>query len=136
LLSKVRLSCESAGLRIRSLQPYLVAAFNSWRHALPGTGAWFVTLDEGSLAAVHFTQGVWDCVRSMRIGSDWEVELKRLQTFGRLARSSDVPSPVFVDAPRWLRGKAPGRIRDFVWLDDGAEGSDSDGISLMQRMYA
>lgn len=136
LLSRLRLACEGARLRIRSVQPYLVAAFNSWRHAMPGTGAWFVTLDEGSLAAVHFTNAAWDCVRSVRIGGDWEVELKRLQTFGRLARTSDIPSPVYVDAPRWLRDKAPGRVRDFIWLDDGVEGPDADGISLMQRMYA
>ena len=50
-------------------------------------GFGFVTLDEGSLAAVHFNAKQWDYVRSVRIGADWEVELKRLQTFGRLARS-------------------------------------------------
>ena len=136
LLARIRALCESNGLRIRSIQPYLIAAFNSWRDKMPGNGAWFVTLDEGSLAAAHFSNTHWDCVRSVRIGDDWEIELKRLQTFGRLAGNSDAPSRVFVDAPRWLRDKAPSRERNFEWLDDGTQSPGSDGISLLQRMYA
>lgn len=136
LLASIRLSCESGGLRIRSIQPYLVASFNSWRNTMPGNGAWFVTLDEGSLTAVHFTNHRWNCVRSVRIGNDWEIELKRLQTFGRLSRTSEVPAPVFVDAPRWLRERGSDRIRDLVWLDDGTAGTESAAVSLMQRMYA
>jgi hypothetical protein len=136
LLSQIRLLSESVGLRIQSIQPYLVASFNSWREKMPSEGAWFVTLDEGSLAAAHFTNTQWDCVRSVRIGDDWETELKRLQTFGRLARTSDAPSRVFVDAPRWLRDKAPSRERDFEWLDDGVQRPESDGFALLQRIYA
>ncbi len=136
LLERIRMLTEPRGLRIKSVQPHLIAAFNGWRARLPRGGAWFVTLDEGSLAAAHFTATQWDCVRSVRIGDDWEVELKRLQTFGRLARTSAEGSKVYVDAPQWLRNQANGAHQDFEWLTEetGAEGADR--FTLLQRMYA
>ena len=44
----------------------------------------------------------------MRIGSDWTRELKRLQTFGRLASNIPEEGQVFVDAPHAWREVAAG----------------------------
>lgn len=136
LLDRLRLMAEAHGLRIKSVQPHLIASFNGWRAKLPRGGAWFVTLDEGSIAAAHFSSTHWDSVRSVRIGNDWEVELRRLQTFGRLVRSTEETSRVLVDAPRWLREKSIGRPRDFEWLDDADGAGSADRFALLQRMYA
>jgi hypothetical protein len=137
LLDRVRSIADVQGLKINSVQPQLIAAFNGWREQLPRRNAWFVTLDEGSLAAAHFSAGQWDCVRSVRIGSDWEVELKRLQTFGRLARTGAEYSRVYVDAPKWLREKATGADTGVEWLADPMLDADAgDRFSLLQRMYA
>ena len=103
-----------ARLRLLSLQPQLVVAFNCWRHILPRGDAWLVSLATGSLAAAHLGADGWDQVRAIRIGSDWATELRRLRTFGRLAAGGSSQSRVFVDAPFWLQrlGSEP---------DDGLE---------------
>jgi len=137
LLDRIRYVTEPHDLKIKSMQPNLIAAFNGWRENLPRADAWFVALEEGSLAAAHFNASQWDCVRSVRIGADWEVELKRLQTFGRLAQGNGGQSRVYVDAPKWLRDKASGADPGFEWLDDGAGNGDAEErFPLLQRIYA
>ena len=136
LLDRILRLTEPYGLRIKSVQPQLIAAFNSWRSRLPKGGAWFVTLEEGSLAAVHFTASGWDRVRAVRIGSDWEVELKRLQTFGRLASENADEGRVYVDAPQWLRQKAGVGEETFEWLEKQTGDETNVRFALLQRMYA
>ena len=137
LLERIRALAELRDLKIKSVQPQLIAAFNGWRNQLPRGDAWFVTIDEGSLAAAHFTATQWDCVRSVRIGADWEVELKRLQTFGRLARTGGGESRVYVDAPQWLRDKSGSVDHGFEWLNDAPPSPDSGNhFPLLQRLYA
>jgi hypothetical protein len=107
------------GQKLVSVQPQLIAAFNSWRHALPvAAAAWFVTVEEGSLAALRMcAQGI-DRVHAVRIGVDWARELKRLQTFGRLASSSPADGRVYVDLPIALRAVRPEMAADLEWLDE------------------
>lgn len=136
LLNRIQQLTEARGLRTKSVQPQLIAAFNGWRGRLPRSDGWFVTLEKGSLAAAHFNANCWDRVHSVRIGSDWETELRRLQTFGRLARSSAVDGPVYVDAPKWLREKAV-NSGDIEWLEDGTQGGvEAEKFALLQRLYA
>ena len=76
-------------LKLVSVQPRLIASYNTWRHVLPAdAAAWFVTVEEGSLAALRLSREGIDRVHAVRIGTDWARELKRLQTFGRLASTS------------------------------------------------
>ena len=107
------------GQKLITVQPQLIAAFNTWRHALPvAAAAWFVTLEEGSLAALRMcSQGI-DRVHAVRIGADWARELKRLQTFGRLASSSPADGRVYVDLPIALRAMRPEIATDLEWLDE------------------
>lgn len=137
LLDRIRPVIESHDLKIKSVQPQLIAAFNGWRDKLPRGDAWFVALDAGSLAAAHFTSTEWDCVRSVRIGTDWEIELKRLQTFGRLARTGNEESRVYVDAPKWIRDRAGNADPGFEWLaQTSGEAESEDRFPLLQRIYA
>ena len=138
LLAKIQDLTEVRGLRVKSVQPQLVTSFNSWRGRLPKGSGWFATLEEESLAAAHFTDSGWDRVHSVRIGSDWEAELKRLQTFGRLARTSAMEGLVYVDAPRWLRDRANDVDNDIEWLDDdlATDTSAPERFALLQRLYA
>jgi hypothetical protein len=137
LLQRLHALLASKSLRVKSVQPQLIAAFNGWRGSLSSAGGWFVTVDEGSLAAAHFSQHHWDYVRSVRIGNDWEVELKRLQTFGRLARANGDTSRVYVDAPLWLCDKARGQGHAVEWLIDDCSADDAPGrLPLLQRLYA
>ena len=123
-----------AGLTLVSLQPQLIVAFNAWRRQLPADDAWFVSIDDGSLSAVHLSEGVWDRVHSARLSSDWIVELERLQAFGRLTRAAGAPSRMFVDAPIWMRRGATATA-GIEWLE-GGEGAQAHELALLQRMYA
>lgn len=124
-----------ARLKLVSLQPQLTVAFNAWRPQLPTDDAWFVSLDEGSLAAVHLTQGAWDRVHMARLSYDWGVELERLRAFGRLTRGA-TPSRMLVDAPAWMRSAKAGPS-EFEWLEPGVTGSEAcHELALLQRVYA
>ena len=105
--------------RLASVQPQLIAAYNTWRHRLPtDASAWFVTVDEGSLAALRMCGAGIDRVHAVRIGLDWARELKRLQTFGRLASVSPADGRVYVDLPQTLRILRPEMSADLEWLEE------------------
>jgi len=127
----------AARLKLVSLQPQLIVAFNAWRHRLPPDDAWFVSLDEGSLSAVHLTDGAWDRVHMARLSADWMLELERLQAFGRLTRAAGAVGRMFVDAPVWMRSASTVRGSELEWLtDDGAPGDQAHELALLQRVYA
>jgi hypothetical protein len=123
-----------ARLKMVSLQPQLIVAFNAWREQLPTDDAWFVSLDEGSLAAVHLSQGAWDRVHMTRLSQDWGIELERLRAFGRLSRSGAAGTRMLVDAPAWMRA-AHKVSEDFEWLES-EQGDSSHQLALLQRVYA
>jgi hypothetical protein len=136
--SKVQSALEEtlapARLALVSLQPQLIVAYNAWRHRLPADDAWFVRVDDGSLSAVHISNGTWDRVHMARLSPDWSVELERLQAFGRFTRAAGTAGRMFVDAPPWMRRglAASGGIE---WLEEG-DGSESPELALLQRMHA
>jgi hypothetical protein len=118
LLQALRDSALRHGQKLVSVQPQLIAAYNSWRHVLPAAAAaWFVTVEEGSLAALRMCGEGIDRVHAVRIGLDWARELNRLQTFGRLASASPTDGRVYVDLPAALRTLRPGSA-DLEWLDE------------------
>lgn len=122
---------------LKSLQPQLVAAYNHWRTQLPDGGAWFVSIDQGSLAAARLARGGWDRVHGVRIGADWTVELRRLQTFGRLANTRSEEGRVYVDAPAALRSASGASGADLVWLDEELAGESTAGrLEFLRRHQA
>jgi hypothetical protein len=120
LLESLREMSARHGQKLASVQPQLIAAYNTWRHVLPGgAAAWFVTVEEGSLAALRMCGDGIDRVHAVRIGLDWARELKRLQTFGRLASASPTDGRVYVDLPAALRTLRPAEMSaDLEWLDE------------------
>ncbi len=137
LLAEIRTTLESFSLPLISAQPQLIAAYNGWRDRLPASGGWFVSIDEGSLAAARLVRGGWDRVYSARIGTDWAIELQRLKTFGRLAAQDADSGRVYVDAPLWLRNLAGDCGTGIEWLvDDSGQSETSDPLSVLKRLYA
>lgn len=119
LLQALRDSALRHRQKLVAVQPQLIAAYNSWRHVLPAAdAAWFVTVEEGSLAALRMCGEGIDRVHAVRIGLDWARELKRLQTFGRLASASPTDGRVYVDLPAALRTLRPEGSADLEWLDE------------------
>jgi hypothetical protein len=129
LVAEVRATCAKHSIGVASLQPQLIAAYDSWRHCLPQSSAWFVTVDQGSLAAARIGQYGWDRVHSVRIDSDWVRELKRLQTFGRIARNNPDEGQVYVDAPQAWREVAGAAAKDLQWLEE-----ESGPMTTLQRL--
>jgi len=122
-----------ARLALVSLQPRLVVAFNAWRHRLPVGDAWFVSAEDGALAAVHLRGGAWSQVHLARLSSDWVVDLERLRAFARLTRSHGAPGQLFVDAPAWMRRADAGA--GIEWLDDGTgDGAQAHELALLRRV--
>jgi hypothetical protein len=120
LTAAVRDLCARHGAKLVSLQPQLTVAYQASRHQLPEAGAWFVSLGDGMLTAARLVEGAWDRVYSVRIGPDWTRELKRLQTFGRLASRNPEEGAVYVDATMGWREVAGAAGQDLHWLENEA----------------
>jgi hypothetical protein len=118
LVEELQLILTRHSLPLNSLQPQLISSYNHWRRSLPDGGAWFVSIEQGTLAAARLVAGGWDRVHSVRIGADWAVELRRLQTFGRLANNVAQEGRVYVDAPASLRSAAGKGGADLVWMEE------------------
>jgi len=123
LIAGIRAACEAAGATLVSLQPQLIDAYAVWRHRLPHANSWFVSIEQGSLTAARLGRNGWDRVYGVRIGTDWLRELKRLQTFGRVARNRPEDGQVYVDAPHSWRevavsAAAGADISGLQWLDE------------------
>jgi hypothetical protein len=58
------------GVRLASVQPYLVAAFNRVRH-MTGGSCWMVIEEPGRLTLALFLRGVWVAIRSRRADEHW-----------------------------------------------------------------
>ena len=146
LIEELQIMLGRHQLPLKSFQPQLVSAFNHWRGKLPDGGAWFVSIEQGSLSAARLAPGSWDRVHSVRIGADWAVELRRLQTFGRLANNQTQQGPsqgqgqrssVYVDAPAALRIAAGTTGADLIWLDEDTAGESTAGrLEFMRRHQA
>jgi hypothetical protein len=137
LLEELQLILARHKLPLASLQPQLISAYNHWRTSLPDGGAWFVSIEQGTLAAARLVPGGWDRVHSVRIGADWAVELRRLQTFGRLASTSTQEGHVYVDAPAGLRIAAGSTSAELVWLEEDRAGDSTAGkLEFLRRHQA
>jgi hypothetical protein len=137
LLDQLEQIVATRKLRIVSLQPHLIVSYNSWREYLPDATAWFASIDDGSLSAMHLTNGRCDKIRSVRISDDWTVEIRRIQTMGRLAQNRTAEGRVYVDAPVWLRAVADKSNTALEWLDDDRVPQNiADKVSLLKGMYA
>lgn len=137
LQAELQLILESAGLRMLSLQPHLVVSFNRWRRRISEAGGWLVQIDEGTLAAVRLNGDSWEEVHCVRIGTDWSSELKRLQTFGRLASGRSESARVLVEAPFWLRQIAAETSESLEWLDPADEVTGTlDRLAQIAGMHA
>jgi hypothetical protein len=135
LVEELELLLRRHKLPLVSLRPQLVAAYDHWRDRLPDGGAWFVSLEQGTLAAARLVPGGWDRVHSVRIGVDWPIELRRLQTFGRLASTAAQEGRVYVDAPAGLSEAAGPVGAELVWLVESAAADSTSGKLEFHRRH-
>jgi len=102
LIDGVKETLRAARLRLRSLSPYFVAAFNSCRSQLPADASWFGVVDAGRFSFGGIEEGRWASVASRRVGSDGKLRLT--ETLEQEVLGSDrafEPGRVFVFSPEW-----------------------------------
>lgn len=75
LLEGLRGVLQRADVRVRSIQPHLMAACNGARRQLRRRSAWLALLEPGHLTLARLQQGRWASLRSQRLDGRWRDEL-------------------------------------------------------------
>ena len=109
LISEIKEALQrQAGVRLVSIQPQLMSAFNRWRRAIPAGGAWLVLAeDERACVALHGGGG-WRAVHNGK--GDWLALLDR----ERHRVEGDVPSTVLVAGARAPANQGSWQFRELA----------------------
>lgn len=65
-------------LKLNSVQPYLMSAFNTLNHQLSNINGYLVALKSGRLLLISLRQGQCQNLRTIMVDVDWQTELKHL----------------------------------------------------------
>lgn len=79
---------------VSSMQPYLMAAFNSRKRAMPPSGAWFVVQEQGRLTIGLIVDDEWKLVRNRQTPQDWQAALPELLDREAVHEGSDTTTAV------------------------------------------
>lgn len=106
------------GLRLASVQPYLMSVFNHWRHRFNGPATWFVLAEQGRLCISLLKQGRWCSLRTMKVDDAWLTRLPQLlERELRLSDSGAKRSPVLLFAAGGAKkGSVPASDWTVNWL--------------------
>lgn len=100
LLGALRQTCAGAGLRLVSVQPLLMAAFNRWSGSVNDNGGWFGIAEGGRITLALAHGGGWHAVQSRQIGGALEDTLPAmLEQEQLLADLADIPRTAWIFAP-------------------------------------
>lgn len=106
LLEQLKGIFDASPLRLKSIQPYLMAAFNVCRRELGNEAAWFVLAEQGVFCVGSLHQGQWQSIRLRQTigdgsaGSDWFDEAMLVLEREMLLADKKIDSgKVFVYAP-------------------------------------
>lgn len=84
LLAGLDQALAEQGLRLASVQPYLMAAFNRWRGELDGEQDWFLLTEPGRLCLAWFRANAWAGVHSQQVDAGWGEALPQILDRARL----------------------------------------------------
>lgn len=122
LPAAIREVFKASTLRLRSLQPYAMAAFNHWRRAMAGPERFFLLAEPGRLCLAALSQGQWRSFHSRRLGEAWQEELPRfLERELLLSEGEEAEPRVYFHLP-----EAPG-------FDLGGGAWSAHGLKLAPR---
>jgi hypothetical protein len=100
LLGQLKSIFNASPLRLKSVQPYLMTAFNVCRRELSDGAAWFVLAEHGVFSVGLLHNGQWQSIRLRRAESRWFDEaMLVLEREMLLAENGTGSSKVFVYAP-------------------------------------
>ncbi len=114
LLEQLRVLFFSSPLRLKSVQPYLMTAFNSCRDELGNQDGWFVLAERDTFCIGLLRSGSWSSIRLRRVVKDWfEEAMLLLEREALLFTDGDKQNKVFIYAPE-IAGSAS--IKRGSWL--------------------
>ncbi len=109
LIEQIESSLSQASVKLVSMQPYLMAAFNYVRKSIDTNPHWFV-LVEPSNACVGFMQaGEWQQLQSNRLGADWATDCPRI-----LARELQMAGSIGEQSPMIICLPSKIDVKNFV----------------------
>lgn len=71
LLQTLRDIFARANVKLKSVQPHFMKAYNNCRAQLQNQDAWFVLVEPGNMSLGLLQQGRWRTVRTLKVGPDW-----------------------------------------------------------------
>jgi hypothetical protein len=107
LPAALRDALAAAGIKLRSIRPYLADAFNSARALLPPGPAWFAVLEPGRVCVAFVDRVRWLALRSQRVQGAPETALPTVLEQCRLAGGIETES---VEVCVVARGSFPADI--------------------------
>lgn len=124
LLDGLRGLFSRTGVRLHSIQPHLMAAYNSCRAQLRGRSAWLALAERGNLCLALLRDGQWSWVRTIRAGAGWREELPLLMEREEFLANADAAiNEVFLWAPDQRDDALPASSRwQFRYLPPHAPG--------------
>jgi len=100
LLEQLTRIFDDSPLRLKSIQPYLMTAFNDCRRKLGNQAAWLLLAEPGVFCIGLLRNGQWQAIRSRRADGDWFDEaMLALEREMLLADKEYENSKVFMYAP-------------------------------------
>lgn len=131
LLDGLRGTFSAAGITLRSVQPNLMMAVNSFKRRLRGMSAWFALVEPGYLCLALLQNGRWSRVRGIRVGANWALELGLLLERETLLLEGDAPPDVlhlWQQVPAGAAGPVPGHWQTHA-ISQGPLAFDTPGAA-------
>lgn len=126
LLSQLQTGLTQANIRLASVQPYLMSAFNHWRRQLRGSQFVFAVAEPQRLCVVLVRAGQWLDVRNRAIRGDWSQALPDL--LAQMSHSIDLADSggtLFLHAPGLGPLASPSGRWHLQRLDQALLGEDA-----------
>jgi len=96
LLDALQAKLRERGVRLASVQPHLMAAFNGARRRLRGASVWLVVEEAGRLALAAIERGAWRSLRCRRVDAHWREDLPMLLAREAALAGREAPLAPFV----------------------------------------
>ena len=111
-LQNLRATFAKADIKLKSVQPYLMAAYNNCLPDLEDQDAWFVLFEHGNLCIGQVQQGHWNSIRTFNVGKDWFEKLNEILDREAYLSETDISSDkIFLWAPEYIKTDLPKSAR-------------------------
>jgi hypothetical protein len=91
-MAHIRAAFEASSLKLRSVQPYLMAAFNRCKRHVNGNRSWLVLPENGRACIATLARGEWRTLTCKNLEPDWRAGLSLLLERQLLLAEDEAPA--------------------------------------------